>query len=94
MQDKILVKESLHCGSPIETTYYSGKSPIFDNICFNGGDTEITRNRKIWQLGEEYGIVRQSDKPAIPLAKNQPLDVPKNLKNVAAHDSYTKCSET
>lgn len=24
MQDKILVKESLHCGSPIETTYYSG----------------------------------------------------------------------
>uniref|UniRef100_K1R165 Uncharacterized protein n=1 Tax=Magallana gigas TaxID=29159 RepID=K1R165_MAGGI len=56
MQDKILVKESLHCGSPIETTYYSGKSPIFDNICFNGGDTEITRNRKIWQLGEEYGI--------------------------------------
>lgn len=90
MQDKILVKESLHCGSPIETTYYSGiysdfsqnynvlfnkkgnkaqlfiwysiiisgKSPIFDNICFNGGDTEITRNRKIWQPGEEYGIVR------------------------------------
>lgn len=38
MQDKILVKESLHCGSPIETTYYSGIYSDFSqnyNVLFN-----------------------------------------------------------
>lgn len=80
LQDKILVKESLHCGSPIETTYYSGKSQIFDNICFYCGDTEITRNSEIEQLEEEYGIVRPICQTCYSVGKKPATRCAKKLK--------------
>ncbi|XP_053379602.1 uncharacterized protein LOC128548528 isoform X2 [Mercenaria mercenaria] len=57
-QDTIVVKEGQCCNSPIEVTYYAGKTMVFDPICFHCGDIDVADTDAIRQLKEQFGIVR------------------------------------
>ncbi|XP_065929132.1 uncharacterized protein [Magallana gigas] len=57
-QDKIVVREGINCQAPIETTYYAGKTQLFDGICFHCGDIEPTTSPEIESLKRKHGIVR------------------------------------
>lgn len=35
--DKIFVREGLTCQMPMETTYYAGKTSVFEDVCFHCG---------------------------------------------------------
>lgn len=57
-QDKIVVREGINCQAPIETTYYAGKTQLFDEICFHCGDIQPTSTPEIESLKRKHGIVR------------------------------------
>ena len=55
--ETLVVREGINCSSPIETTYYAGKTQLFSDISYHCGDDlydgpEMQDKRKV------YGVVR------------------------------------
>ncbi|XP_052761673.1 uncharacterized protein LOC128204302 [Mya arenaria] len=57
-QDIIIVKEGQCCSSPIEVTYYAGKTMVFDQICIHCGNIDVVETEHTRELQEQFGIVR------------------------------------
>ncbi|XP_041369880.1 uncharacterized protein LOC121383848 [Gigantopelta aegis] len=56
--DVVVAREGINCNSNIETTYFAGKTAVFDDICFFCGDDHVAETPEIVELQREYGIVR------------------------------------
>ena len=53
-----MVMKGLNCQSPVETTYYAGKTAAFPDVCFHCGNPNNFSGPAVQQQKEEFGIVR------------------------------------
>lgn len=97
----MVVREGITCLSNMETTYYAGKTAVFEDVCFFCGKVESVNDEKIRKLKEDYGIVRPICQKCLDHGKTPVVRNAKKLKKWTvqrsveySHDArspHTKC---